>query len=239
MNMKTTITSIALLAPAAWLGAALPGGVDISSELTYASRYVFRGVQQAGNSFQPTLELAMDDLYAGVWGNFPTDAGQGRELNYYGGFTLPVAAIAPASLDLGLTVYHYPGSADNSTREFYLGAIAPTVWLPRLSGSVYYFYDVDLRSHVAEAALTYSQSLERWGLPAMIDYSVLGGLVGGRGIDGESYNYYGASVDLPFHFTDYATLTPGVHYASAERYTYGPGERGRNLFWSISYSAAF
>src|SRR5882724_4464356 len=44
---------------------------SITSDFTYTSKYVFRGVQQARASFQPSLEFATGGWNAGVWTNQP------------------------------------------------------------------------------------------------------------------------------------------------------------------------
>lgn len=237
--MKRTLLSFAAVAlPASWLAAALPQELSVSSDLTYTSRYVFRGIQLAGNSFQPNIEAAAGDMYAGIWTNLPLEAAD-AEINYYAGMAVAAPEIDFFTLDVGLTVYHYPKTGSNRTHEFFLGALLPELGTPRLGASLYYFHDIDLRSHVAEAALTYSFSLEGTGAPASLDLSLLGGLQGGNRSDIESFNYYGASIELPFYLNDHATITPAVHYATAEKYSFGPGERGKNLYWSISYAASF
>jgi uncharacterized protein (TIGR02001 family) len=237
--MKRILLSlITAVVPAGWAGAAMPQDISVSSDITYSSRYVFRGIQLAGNSFQPALEVGMGDLYAGVWANLPTASG-GTEIDYYAGTAIAVPWVEFLSLDVGLTVYHYPKSGDSRTHEFYLGALFPQLGLPGLSGSIYYFHDIDIRSQVLEGALTHSLSLEGWGLPASLDLSVHASTHGGSRVKSENYHYYGASLELPFYLNDYSTITPGVHYATAEKYTFGEGERGKNLFWSISYAASF
>lgn len=215
----------------------LPGDFHIGNDLTYTTSYVFRGVKESGNSFQPTVEASAGDFYVGLWANLPTRGGS--KINYYGGVTALIPEVDFAILDAGLTVYHYPRSGEDRSHEFYFGGMFPSVGRPELSGTLYYFYDVDIRSHLVEAALTYTWSLEGWGLPAAVEFTGTGGVEGGSGTHRENYHYYGGSVKLPFHLSGFTTLTPGVHYATAEKFTFGPGERGKNFFWSISVSSAF
>lgn len=235
---KTILQFVAIALGGSAAGAGLPGELAVSSDISYASRYVFRGIKETGESVQPTLEVALGDLYGGVWGNFPTGAEQ-RKLNYYGGFGFLIPGLGFAAFDAGVTVYDYPGSGMDRTHEAYLGANFTLPERPALRGSVFYSYDVDLRSHVGEAKVTYSRTLERIGLPAAVDFSFLGGLHGGGEVKTESYSYYGASVELPLILSDTALLTTGIHYEAAEKVSFGPGERGRNLFWNVAYTTFF
>lgn len=222
------------------LSAFIPQDLSISSDLTYTSEYVFRGIELADESFQPTVELAYGDFYAGIWANLPT-AAVDSEINYYGGLSFDVPGADFVTFDAGLTVYYIPDSGDNNTHEVYLGALFDLPTLPALTASLYYFYDFDLGSHVAEAAVTYSQSLEQVGAPVSLDFTLFGGLQGSSKNKSESYNYYGASIELPMAVTEFSAVTAGVHYATAEQYSFdlAEGERGKNLFWSLGYSTSF
>lgn len=236
--MTKTVLSLASLAlPACWLGAALPQPVAISTDLTYTSDYVFRGIRLAEESFQPTIEAAVGDVYAGVWANLPTGAAD-SEINYYGGFGFDIPEVDFVTFDAGLTVYHYPDTGSDRTHEFYLGGNFSIPQLPQVAASLFYYYDVDIESHVGEGALTYVYSLEGIGLPASLDFSVEGGLQGGSASGLESYHYYGGSIALPYALTEFSAITATVSYATAEKYSFGEGQRGQNLFWSIGYSTS-
>jgi uncharacterized protein (TIGR02001 family) len=238
-KMKKTIISLASCAlPACMLSAFIPQDLSISSDITYTSEYVFRGLELADESFQPTVELAYGDFYAGIWANqaFASDPGY-TEINYYGGLSFDVPGADFVTFDAGLTVYHYPDTSSNRTHELYLGALFDLPTLPALTASLYYFYDLDLGSHVGEGAVTYSQSLEQVGAPVTLDFTVFGGVQGSDSDESESYNYYGASIELPMAVTEFSALTVGVHYATAEKF--GGDARGKNLFWSLGYSTSF
>lgn len=235
---KIILSLVSFSLPACWVGAALPQEFSVSSDITYASDYVFRGIKFADDSFQPTLEAAYGDFYAGIWANLPTES-DASEINYYGGINFEVPGFDLASFDAGLTVYHYPGQGEQRTHEFYLGALFSIPQHPALTAGLYYFHDVDLGSHVGEGSVTYAHSLEALGLPASLDFTVLGGLQGTTKTRSESFNYYGGSIELPVALNEFSAVTAGVHYATAEKYSFGPGERGKNLFWTIGYSAAF
>lgn len=220
------------------LSAFIPQDLSISSDITYTSEYVFRGIELADESFQPTVELAYGDFYAGIWANLPTAVAE-SEINYYGGLSFDVPGADFVTFDAGLTVYYIPDNGKNNTHEVYLGALFDLPTLPALTASLYYFHDFDLGTNVLEGAVTYSQSLEQVGAPLSLDFTLFGGLQGtSKTVENvESYNYYGASIELPMAVTEFSAVTAGVHYATAEKV--GGGARGKNLFWSLGYSTSF
>jgi len=216
--------------------ATMPAPIVVESDITFASRYVFRGVQNAGNSFQPTVQASLGDLYGGVWANLPTGEGL-RELHYFAGSMIALPDVRFAVLDAGLTVYHFPGAGEDRTHELYFGAQFPGLGLPNIFATLYYYYDLDVQSHVVEATGTYSYSLEGWGLPASADLSVRGGIQSGR--DAQDYRFYGAAAELPFALGESSLVTAGVRWETAERFAFGPGQRGQTFFWTLSYRAGF
>lgn len=226
--------SLASVAPAAMT--ALPSlDVSITSDLTFASEYVFRGLELADRSFQPSVEIGVDDFYAGLWANLPIEQ-QDSELNYYGGyaFTPPQA---PLALDAGITVYHFPDTNSNRTHEVFLGASMDNVAAPGLSAALYYFFDLDIHSHVVEGTLGYEMPLKAFAFPeASVITSIYAGGQGGSQIKSENYNYYGGSVELPYALTEVTVVTAGLHYATAEKLAFDPG---KNLFWTISLASSF
>lgn len=233
------ISILFFLLPATSFAALLPTSVMVSTDLTFTSDDIFRGVRVAQKSFQPTVEVSSGDFYLGLWGNFPTAAEGGRRLNYYGGLAIEIPDFDFVELDTGLTVYHYPGSSRERSWEFYLGANFSFPKLPRVVASGYYFYDFDLESHVGEGTVTYLYSLERIGVPGSLDFSVYGGVQGTGGSEVESYHYYGGAIAFPFSVTAFSSLTATIGYGTAEKYTFGPGERGKTFFGSLGYSTMF
>ena len=231
------------LVPAIGLAAALPfsasafvpSEISVTSDITFASEYVFRGIEFADHSFQPSVEVEIGDLYVGIWSNLPTDDAD-NEINYFAGYAVDIPDM-PFSLDVGLTVYHYPNTSSNRHHEAYIGASADDLWVDGLGVSLYYFYDFDIESQVLEAALSYGYPILDTGLTA--EGVLTGGTVWGRtGVD--AYNYYGVSVGLPYDINPHMTLTPAVHYATAEKIDLAEaGGRNKNLFWTISLTASF
>lgn len=130
-----------------------------------ATDYVFRGVSQSGK--QPALQGGIDLSYAvlpwatayfGVWSskvdfgpNFNGERIAGGEVDIYGGIK---PTWGPATFDLGVIYYTYPGSRDHGTsigesdQQNYVefkagvsGAFIPSLDKLTLGGTVYYTSD--------------------------------------------------------------------------------------------------
>lgn len=238
MLYKFALPLSALSAASAVSAAPLPENISITNDLTFASEYVFRGIEFADRSFQPTLELELDDFYAGLWANLPIETQQ-SELNYYGGYNFEVPEV-PLTFDAGLTVYHFPDAGAERTHELYFGATAEDVGIPGLHAGAYYFFDMDLHSHVGEASLGYDWDLAPMNLSdTSLGATLHAGLQGQTKNKTQSYNYYGGSLELAHALNEAATATAGAHYATAEKYDFGAGERGKNLFWTLSLATSF
>ena len=135
--------------------------IGVTSDVTFASEYIFRGVERADYSFQPAVEASAGDFYVGLWANLATannDTRYGRnEVNYYGGFALDVPNAEFLTLDVGVTVYHYPRASMNRRHEAFVGTkFSDIANLEGVSAAVYYFYDFDVRTHVVEGSIGYS-----------------------------------------------------------------------------------
>ena len=252
--MNKTIASISAFAvlggsslSAQWVPTAAE--LSVTSDITFASEYVFRGVEAADHSFQPSVEVSMGDFYAGLWTNLPTGDGL-TEIQYYGGLSVAVPDFPELVLDVGFTVNHWPDQSLRRSHEAFLGTKVRDFGVEGVSASLYYFYDFDVRSHVVEGSVGYSFPLEEFGLAASLDASATYGLQSGSSIKGgldnpirvarvqENYHYYGFSLEMPFHLNQNSTVTGGVHYYTAEKLN-GDWGRGQNLFWTISYTAGF
>ncbi len=101
---------------------AFAGDATISAALGFESRYVFRGVQFAETSIQPSVTIAKDGFHLGAWFNLPIgdDDGVnsvfGEELDLVVGYSRPVASFL--TIDAGLTFYVFP-EADSGFFDFY------------------------------------------------------------------------------------------------------------------------
>src|SRR6185369_11441239 len=105
-----------LVTTGAWLSAADPApamapapvsSYSITLDFPYTTRYVFRGFQYAKDAVQPSIKLTTGDFYAGIWVSAPLDDGYELEVDYYAGYGFKLSN--GWSLDVGATVYSYPG----------------------------------------------------------------------------------------------------------------------------------
>ncbi len=182
---------------------------SLSSDLTYTTEYVFRGIQLGDNTLHPSIELTQGDFYLGMWAALPIDQveskGWSNEFDFYLGYTKELSD--KASVDLGVTYYYYPdGEVDEST-EAYLGM---TFDVGGFTPSAYAYYDFDLEVVTLQGSIGYSIPMA--GAGTSLDLSATYGYV--EPDEGESYTYYGASAQVPYKLNENATLTFGVHYAS-------------------------
>jgi uncharacterized protein (TIGR02001 family) len=207
--MKKIALTIAALAACVSLQAQAPtSSYSITVDFPYTSKYVFRGVELAKESFQPSIEVASGNWYAGLWTNQPITKGIENEIDFYAGYGIPLSDTW--SLDTGATLYYYPEAnknvADEHTTEFFAGL---TGTLGGFSPSFYTYYDIDLKAWTFQTAVGYSVALSD---QASLDFSASLGRVDTDG--GSDYTYYGAGVTLPYKLSDSATLNLGVQYAA-------------------------
>lgn len=101
------LTGFCLISPAA-----LAEDIAVSTSLGFESRYVFRGVQFAETSLQPSVTLSKDGFHLGAWFNLPVGdddnvvAANGEELDLVIGWSTRVSDVV--SVDIGLTWYVFP-----------------------------------------------------------------------------------------------------------------------------------
>lgn len=182
---------------------------SLSSDLTYASEYIFRGIQLGDNTLHPSIELTQGDFYLGMWAALPIDQveskGWTNEFDFYLGYTKELSD--KASVDLGVTYYYYPDGEVEESTEAYLGM---TFDVGGFTPSGYAYYDFDLEALTLQGSIGYSIPMA--GAGTSLDLSATYGYV--EPDEGDSYSYYGASAQVPYKLNENATLTFGVHYAS-------------------------
>ena len=90
--------------------------LEIETSVAFESRYVFRGIQFAGSSFQPGITLSYGKFYGGTWLNLPIGqdalnlAPSTNELDLFAGYSTPINETV--SIDIGLTLYAFPDAMD-------------------------------------------------------------------------------------------------------------------------------
>lgn len=229
--MKKLLVFLAGLAPAAGLSAAeSKPAYTVTTDFTYTSDYVFRGLKSAGNSFQASVEAASGDFNAGLWTNQPITKNQNDEIDLYAGYRLNVNS--RFAVEGAATYYWYPeakssaGETKDST-ELSVGAsydVAP------LTPSVFYYHDFRLKSDTLQASIGHKMPLGSVSA-ATFETSVFAGSVRfkdaapdapGAAVQ-ESYTYYGIDVSIPYKLAANATFTVAGHYAKNEGVPAGSG----------------
>lgn len=232
--MKKKILAIIATGLAFGLSQAKAQDLTVQTNFAFESEYVFRGVQLATESFQPSIDLGYDAFYLGLWTNQPTEDGSANEIDYYAGYKFKSNDLL--TIDFGATVYHYPETlGDNDTLESYIGLEFDTF----VSPAVYVYYNYDLEAFTYEASARRSFSVDEKN---SIEVGLSAGYVSlddSRILSTPSeYYYYGASTQWVHAFTDTAKLAIGIHSGGNDEHL-GPAGRDANLWGSISFSAGF
>lgn len=239
--MKTTALLAALVATGAGLIAQdARSSYSVTTDFSYSSEYIFRGIKQAGSSFQPSVEVTVGDAYVGLWTNQPITKHQDNELDLYGGYKYKVNE--ELSLEAVGTYYWYPEAKGWSTRHSWEGGVGATYSLHGISTSVYGYHDFTLESNTVQASVGYSLALQSIG--ASLDVT---GFYGAVDADNwtprtpvkvhESYSYYGLDVSVPYKLSEKATVTVGAHWAHNDNVPVGTDDD--HLWWTAGITVGF
>ncbi len=209
--MKKIALILAALVAGASLSAQAPAApsYSVTVDFPYASKYVFRGVQYAEDSFQPSIKLTSGSFYLGLWTNQPITSNIDNEIDFYGGYGFKLSDTW--SLDVGATLYYYPElddstGLDNNTFEGYVGA---TGTFGSFTTGFYIFNDFTLDALTLQGTLGYSVPISD-----QASFSLLG-TIGKVNYDASGdYTYYGVGATVPYKLSDTATLTVGLQYAT-------------------------
>lgn len=219
-----------LLAAVLGAGTSGFGALSITSDMTFASEYVFRGIKLADNSFQPGLEASFDDFYIGVWGSLPTEKrssmGYTDEWDAYVGYGFNLTD--NMALDFGVTYYYYPDTVLDDTFEAYVGLN----WdLDSWSPGVYLYYDIDLKAWTGQGNLGYSIPLGAAGFS--LDLNAYAGYI--MPDEADDFWYYGADAVIPYVINDTATVSAGLHWATNTV----DGLEGNHVYFTLSATLGF
>lgn len=206
---KTVLILAALFAGLSLRAQESASSYSVTVDFPYTTKYVFRGVELARGSFQPSVEISSGGFTAGMWTSQPITDNTDNEIDFYVGYGKDLSDTL--SLDTGVAVYYYPeldssSGADRTTWEPYVGL---TGSVGGMSPGVYVYYDLTLETLTIEGQLGYSIALEPAG--ATLDFSVSLGRVDPKG--GSGYTYYSIGASVPYALSDRATFTVGVNYA--------------------------
>jgi hypothetical protein len=233
--------------PGLWLAAllAIPPGARgeeppaVRADFGYASRYVFRGVERAGQSAQAGVALARGIFSGGGWTNLPFKNGGAREMNLNA-----ACAWQPAGgITVEASVAHswfsaVPGA--EVKRSFEAGLTATFSARHGFTPGLAYHHDFRLRADNAEASLARSIALTKLG--AFLELNFFAGWA--KGDDWrpdapgprrhDSYGYWGGEARVPYRIGPHSSVTAGLHYADASGRSVANGPFGlaaRHNLW--------
>ena len=220
---------------------------SVTTSFSYTSEYVFRGIKNTKDAFQPSVEVDSNNFNLGVWTSQPVTGGQQNEIDIYGGYKYAVTK--ELSLQAVATYYWYPEfsttrpNAIDGAKDSFEPGVGATYTFMGFSPSLFYYHDFILKSDTVQGALGYALPLASFGTE--LDFSVYVGTTSagdfapdlpGPSVH-ESYNYYGADISLPYKLAASTTLTLGGHYAGNDK---APIGTPRNHGWfSIAITAGF
>lgn len=220
-TMKKLLLLLAALGSASALGAAgSPSDYAVTTDFSYTSDYVFRGVKSAGNSFQPSVEFASGDFNAGLWTNQPVTKSENNEVDLYAGYRWNVNS--RFAVEGAATYYLYPESRASlgQTKNSYELSVGASYDVAPLTPSLFYYHDFRLKSDTLQASIGHKMPLGGVSA-ATFDTSIFAGSVRfkdllpdapGAAVH-ESYSYYGIDVSIPYKLAANATFTVAAHYA--------------------------
>lgn len=194
---------------------------SVTADFTYVTDYVFRGVQRAEESLQPSVKFTSGNFYAGVWSDIPLDKGYELQVDAFAGYHFSLSR--NWKLDAGARLYNYPGldtpGADKTTFEPYVGFNGK---LFGLTSGTYAFYDTTLKVSTFQQSLGYEIVLDK-------KYSLL--LTGSGGMvdpdAGAKYNYWNFGLMIPCKVNQRMTFTFGIQYAANDISTID------DAFWGV------
>ena len=183
---------------------------SITSDFTYVSEYVSRGIGVTEASIQPSVEFSVEGFYITLWTNQPlTDNSVSDEFDFFVGHSWSLGD--NSLLDVGAIMYYFPKApSSNSSIEPYLGFTSDTFF--GLNGSTYLYHDLTLDVSTFQFDLSYG-----FEVTDSLTFDVGGnyGLV--EVLDGDQdYTYYGFSGVIRYAFNDNVVPYAGVAYSNRD-----------------------
>ena len=219
MKMKKSLLSalVLLMLISTALPALALGPLDANADLTYMSKYVWRGmVANPEAVLQPGLSASFLGFGIGFWGNMDlTDiydsSGEFTEIDWIASYSLPLPLF---DLDFGFIYYDFPTSDAAATTEAYISASMGVLLSPSLA--IYYdFKEVD--GTYVNAAISHGVAMG-----PEIDLELGASL--GFGDSGYNESYFGIdsggmtdflfTASVPFQLIPFFTVTPSVNYST-------------------------
>lgn len=211
MKKYALIAALAALGTQSLMADEPSSAYSVTIDIPYTTKYVFRGVELARDSIQPSVEVTAGSVYLGVWSNQPVVDNTDNEFDFYAGYKYQLNDAW--DLDVGATVYYYPEldsstGGERATTEAYVGINGN---VKGFTPGVYTYYDFDLKNTTVQLQLGYSIPVPDAGLS--VDFS---GNVGRVFADNaEDYNYWSFGVNVPYAISEKATVYAGVAYTNS------------------------
>lgn len=206
MNIKSLLCSALLTGPA--LLFAQSSTYSITADFPFVSDYVFRGIQYAENSIQPSLEFSTGNFVAGIWTNQPTTTGEDNEFDYFMSYSTPLSNIW--TMDVGFTYYDYPETTGAEAQfEPFVGFTAELA--NGLTTSTTLFYETEYEVTTLATSLGYSVPLTD-----TINLDLSGEIGGVMTRGSEDYTYWALTSQLNTKLNDKASAYLGVTYSNTD-----------------------
>ncbi|HTB81002.1 MAG TPA: TorF family putative porin [Opitutaceae bacterium] len=249
--MKKLVMITAALLAGAGLRADEPSApkldYSITSSFSYTSEYVFRGIKNTKDAFQPSVEVDSNNFDVGIWTSQPLTGNQQNEVDLYGGYKYAVTK--ELTLQAVATYYWYPefsktrANAIDGAKGSFEPGVGATYTIAGFSPSVFYYHDFILDSDTVQGSLGYALPLA--GMGTELDFSTYVGTTSGQNLARdlpvpkvhESYNYYGADVSLPYKLSASSTLTAACHYAGNDHAPVGTAHG--HVWFSVALTTGF
>lgn len=210
------------------LNAQAESSYNITVDFPFVSEYVFRGIKFADESIQPSIELAVDDFYIGMWTSQPVSDNIANEFDFYLGYG--VALNDTWSVDFGATYYYYPETPSGDEQfEPYVGLAGDLG--SGFSGSAYYYYETEFEVSTFQFDLGYSVAIDD---SSSLDLGATYGYVTASG--GGDYSYYGVSGTFNYALNDNSGIYAGVVYADND---IGGGVEDGHVYFIAGLSVGF
>jgi len=198
---------------------ALPAGVGLTGQMTFANEYVFRGVELAKDSYQPAVELTRGGMNAGIWASLPMGKRQTSEMDLYAGYRRSLGSMEVEGVG---TAYWYPEAkaSRGEIRRSYEVGVGVSGELGRFTPSAYVYHDFTQSSETIEGALGFAVPFDGFGT-ATLDFNLYSGAVSARdrathsfvSETTDAYGYYGFDVSITRRLNAMTALELAAHYA--------------------------
>lgn len=215
---KISVLGLGLLAGAG--GWAQEEAPLLQADLAYASSYVFRGVERAGDSAQTAVEFSRDGFRGGLWVNQPFNRNGTREVSLNAAWVWRPADTLTLETSVAHAWFnHVPGGGVDRSLEAGLSAMLAPV--EGFTPSLAYYHDFRLRADTMQASLARSIALTKLG--AFLELNLFAGWASGDdwrpdapgSRHHDSYGYWGGEVNLPYRAGPHSTVVAGLHYADS------------------------